>query len=145
MSKRHGNARLLLQLPTRQRSLLMGRVRRSGTECELCLRKALHRAGYRYRLNSGSSLPGTPDVLLPRWRVAIFVDGCFWRGCPKHGTVPKTNTEFWTVKILRNRERDKYVDRSLRALGWRVLRVWEHDVPSGIRRVIRRIKHLEES
>jgi DNA mismatch endonuclease (patch repair protein) len=120
----------------------MGRVRRSGTACELTLRRALHRAGYRYRLDGGDGLPGTPDLVLRRFRLAIFVDGCFWHGCPKHGTVPKTNTQFWTAKILRNRNRDKQVDRSLKGLGWKVLRVWEHDVRLDGLAVVRRINRL---
>src|ERR1700685_1997695 len=88
---------------TPARSLLMSRVRRTGTRPEMLLRAALHRAGYRYRINTGSTLPGRPDIVLRRFRLAIFVDGCFWHGCPRHGTVPKTNTEFWTTKILRNK------------------------------------------
>lgn len=131
--------------PTRVRSLLMSRVRRSGTTPEIALRSALHRAGYRYRLNGGSGLPGTPDVVLRRFRLAIFVDGCFWHGCPRHGTVPKTNTHFWTAKILRNQNRDKQVDRSLKSLGWRVLRVWEHDVPTDTDRILARVNRLTQT
>ena len=130
---------------TNQRSLLMARVRRSGTACELALRHAVHRAGYRYRLNSGAGLPGTPDIVLRRFRLAIFVDGCFWHGCPRHGTIPKTNTHFWTAKILRNQHRDKRVDRSLKSLGWNVLRVWEHDVRIDTDQVLARINRLAQS
>jgi DNA mismatch endonuclease, patch repair protein len=123
-----------------ERSLLMGRVRRSGTAPELTLRAALHQAGYRYRLNSGTGLPGTPDIVLRRFRLAIFVDGCFWHGCERHGTMPKTNPDFWSAKILRNKQRDRQVDKSLNDLGWRVLRVWEHEVRSDIGRILRRLK-----
>jgi DNA mismatch endonuclease (patch repair protein) len=127
------------------RSFLMARIRRSGTACELAVRLAVHRAGYRYRLNSGRGLPGTPDLVLRRFRLAIFVDGCFWHGCQQHGTVPKTNTQFWTAKILRNQRRDKQVDRSLKNFGWKVLRVWEHEVRTDMRRILRRITQLVES
>jgi DNA mismatch endonuclease (patch repair protein) len=128
-----------------KRSLLMARVRRSGTAPELALRRALHRAGYRYRLNSGNSLPGTPDIVLRRFRLAIFVDGCFWHGCPLHGSLPKTNTAFWTAKIIRNQGRDKQVDESLKELGWKVLRVWEHEVQTDTPPVVRRIRRLLRS
>jgi DNA mismatch endonuclease (patch repair protein) len=111
-----------------RRSLLMARVRRAGTGPEVALRKALHRRGFRYRLRTGSGLPGTPDIVLPRFRLAIFVDGCFWHGCKTHGTLPKTNALFWETKITRNRERDRRADRSLRGQGWTVVRVWEHEI-----------------
>jgi DNA mismatch endonuclease (patch repair protein) len=120
----------------------MARVRRSGTACELALRKALHNAGYRYRLNRGIGLPGTPDLVLSSLQLAIFVDGCFWHGCRQHGSVPKTNTKFWTAKIDRNRQRDKQVDRLLKAAGWKVLRVWEHEIRLDASKVLKRIKRI---
>lgn len=126
-------------LPTPERRRLMAKVRRSGTSPELAVRSMLHRAGYRYRVSGGKALPGTPDIVLPRLRLAIFVDGCFWHGCPKHGTVPKTNTEFWTSKIERNRDRDRAVRKSLNGLGWKVLRVWEHELKSGGADLIKRV------
>ena len=129
--------------PTLQRSRLMARVRRAGTAPEIALRKALHRIGYRYRLNSGSGLTGTPDIVLTRYGIAIFVDGCFWHGCRKHGTVPQTNTDFWLAKIQRNQKRDKSVDRSLRSTGWRVLRVWEHELKNDIHAVLRKVEKMK--
>jgi DNA mismatch endonuclease (patch repair protein) len=117
----------------------MGRVRRSGTSCELVFRSAIHQAGYRYRLKSSTNLPGTPDIVLPKFKLAIFVDGCFWHGCPNHGTMPKTNTQFWKAKIQRNKKRDKQVDIALKKLGWRVLRVWEHEVKCDTARIVKRI------
>jgi DNA mismatch endonuclease (patch repair protein) len=90
----------------------------------------------------GSSLPGTPDIAFRRLRLAVFVDGCFWHGCPHHGTAPKTNTSFWVAKIRRNRQRDRQVNRSLKRLRWRVLRIWEHDVRDHVDRVIKRIQGL---
>jgi DNA mismatch endonuclease (patch repair protein) len=118
----------------------MSRVRRSGTAPETALRSALHRKGFRFRLNSGKELPGTPDLVLPRFRIAIFVDGCFWHGCEEHGSTPKTNTRFWTAKILRNQERDQQVDGSLRSLGWHVMRLWEHEVARELDAVVARIR-----
>lgn len=83
-----------------------------------------------------------PDFVFPRLQVAVFVDGCFWHGCPKHATQPKTNRAFWRKKIARNRQRDREVGRALRRMGWRVVRVWEH----GLRRkdearTVRRLKN----
>jgi DNA mismatch endonuclease (patch repair protein) len=74
--------------------------------------------------------------------VAVFVDGCFWHGCPKHGTVPKTNIEFWTAKIQRNRQRDRHVDRALRAMGWKVVRVCEDQVRTRTAKIVSRIQRL---
>jgi DNA mismatch endonuclease (patch repair protein) len=120
----------------------MGRVRRHGTVPELALRRALHQAGYRYRFASGCELPGTPDIVLGKLKVAIFVDGCFWHGCPKHGTVPKTNTAFWTAKIQRNRQRDKRANLALRKLGWKILRVWEHELRADAAEIVIRVAGL---
>lgn len=132
-----------VSLPTTsERSRLMARVRRSGTKPELLLRTVLHQIGLRYRTKSGIGLPGTPDIAFRRIKLAIFVDGCFWHGCPKHGTVPKTNTLFWMAKISRNRLRDKQVNKSLKGLGWRVIRIWEHQALGKEYPVVRRIKRL---
>lgn len=118
-----------LQMPdfmTReQRSILMSRIRAKNTRPEIHLRSILHRAGYRFRLHS-RHLPGTPDIVLPRYRTAIFVHGCFWHGhdCRK-GALPKSNTAFWESKIARNRDRDAKQIEALRTDGWRVHIAWE--------------------
>jgi DNA mismatch endonuclease, patch repair protein len=122
----------------------MARVRRRGTEPELVLRKALWANQLRYRLNSKTKLPGSPDILFPGCRIAIFVDGCFWHGCPLHGTSPKTNSEFWAAKIQRNKSRDTEVDKRLIALGWTPLHIWEHEIKEDMQRVIKHIKKLLE-
>lgn len=115
-------------LTTEARSRLMGRVRQHGTEIELKLRRALWVAGLRYRLKTKQHLPGSPDLVFPGAKVAVFVDGCFWHGCPRHGSHPKTRPEFWATKISRNRERDAQVDEDLSRMGWHVMRFWEHDI-----------------
>ena len=74
----------------------------------------------------GSKLFGKPDFVFPKLKLIVFVDGCFWHGCPLHGTKPKQNVKFWREKIARNQARDRLVSRTLRGLGWRVLRIWEH-------------------
>jgi len=89
----------------------------------------------------GSRLTGKPDFVFPKLRLAVFVDGCFWHGCPKHGTKPKNNAKFWREKIARNQARDRLVMRTLRAAGWRVLRVWEHELArKNERRLVARLR-----
>ena len=109
-----------------QRFKCMSHNRAKNTGPELTLRHALWRLGFRYRVND-KHLPGSPDIVLPKYRTVIFVHGCFWhghKGC-KFYTVPKTNTDFWTAKIARNQERDQEVWRKLEAMGWNVIIVWE--------------------
>lgn len=112
-------------------SYRMSRARRRDTAPELALRRELHRLGLRYRVDR--PLPGLPrrraDVLFGPARVAVFVDGCFWHGCPEHSTTPRANREWWTEKIRANQERDRDTDEHLTDLGWLVLRFWEHDDP----------------
>lgn len=104
----------------------MAAIHSSSTKPELKLRLSLWRMGFRYRVNY-KRLPGTPDIVLPKYRTAIFVHGCFWhghKGCKSY-TVPETNTEFWTAKVARNQEHDQEVWRRLEAKGWYVIIVWE--------------------
>jgi DNA mismatch endonuclease (patch repair protein) len=104
----------------------MAAIRSVSTKPELKLRRALWRLGFRYRVNE-KRLPGSPDVVLPKYRTVIFIHGCFWHGhngC-KYYTIPKTNTDFWTAKIKRNQERDQEVWRRLEAMGWEIIIVWE--------------------
>lgn len=101
-------------------------IHSASTKPELKLRSALWRRGFRYRVNV-KRLPGTPDIVLPKYRTSIFVHGCFWHGhkdC-KNATTPKTNTDFWTAKIARNQQRDQEAWRQLEAKGWSVIIVWE--------------------
>jgi len=106
----------------------MRRLRRADTGPEISLRRELHRRGVRFRLHR-RDLPGRPDIVIVRLRLAVFVDGCFWHGCPEHAVAPKSNARWWARKIAENRERDKRKDRELRALGWRTMHVWEHEDP----------------
>ena len=104
----------------------MSRVHSTSTKPELKLRHDLWRLSFRYRIND-HLLPGSPDIVLPKYRTAIFVHGCFWHGhkdC-KYYTIPKTNTDFWKAKVTRNQERDQEVWRQLEAKGWFVIIVWE--------------------
>lgn len=109
-----------------QRHYIMSSVHSSNTKPEVKLRHALWELGFRYRVND-KRLPGSPDIVLPKYRSVIFVHGCFWhghKGC-KNYTVPKTNTDFWVAKVKRNQERDQEVWRKLEAKGWSVIIVWE--------------------
>ena len=103
--------------------------RRRDTGPELAVRRALHTRGMRYRVDH--PLPfdrrRRADIAFTRAKVAVFIDGCFWHGCPMHGTTPKTNSAFWVEKIARNRARDDDTTNRLEADGWIVLRFWEHD------------------
>ncbi|UVF22803.1 very short patch repair endonuclease (plasmid) [Microvirga terrae] len=107
----------------------MARVRQKGTRAEIDLRRALHAKGLRYRLQVPllTKPRRVVDVVFPTARVAVFVDGCFWHGCPEHGSWPKSNADFWRDKIETNRMRDADTDRRLEAQGWRVVRVWTHE------------------
>ncbi|WP_410662696.1 very short patch repair endonuclease [Amycolatopsis sp. lyj-84] len=112
----------------------LSRQPQRDTALELEVRRHLHSSGYRYRLQI--PVPGRPrrtiDVCFPSLRVAVFLDGCFWHGCPDHGTSPKSNSRWWREKIEANRVRDNDTTKHLNDLGWVVVRYWEHDLPSDI-------------
>lgn len=106
----------------------MSGIRSKNTGPEMIIRRALHARGFRYRLHV-TSLPGKPDLVLPRYRCVVMVHGCFWHGHDCHlFKLPRTRVDFWLAKINRNRERDIEVREALTALGWRVLEVWECEI-----------------
>ncbi|MDO9053432.1 MAG: very short patch repair endonuclease [Gallionella sp.] len=109
----------------------MAKVRQKGTGSELAFRRELYRNGLRYRINFCvmKKPRRVADIAFPRLKIAIFIDGCFWHGCPEHATWPKQNAEFWRNKIETNRARDIDTDVRLDALGWKVVRMWEHESP----------------
>lgn len=109
-----------------RRSALMSRIRSSGTSPELAVRKMLHARGLRFRLHR-KDLPGRPDIVLPKYRTAIFVHGCFWHQHPecRLASKPKTRTDYWEPKLAGNVERDARNVRALELLGWRVETIWE--------------------
>ena len=116
-----------------QRHRNMAAIHSASTKPEVILRHSLWYHGFRYRVND-RHLPGTPDIVLPKYRTVIFTHGCFWhghKGC-KYYTVPKTNTEFWQAKVARNHERDQEVWRQLEAKGWYVIIVWECQLKKAI-------------
>lgn len=115
-----------------RKSAEMARVRTRDTAPELAVRSVLHRAGFRFRLHD-RRLPGTPDIVLPRHRLVIFVHGCFWHGHPgcARAKPPATRAEFWREKLARNAERDRAAVAGLAALGWRTLTVWGCEAKDG--------------
>lgn len=121
-----------------KRSEVMSRIKGKGNkDTELAMIKILrkyHLAGWR----RNQVVMGRPDFIFPKQKVALFVDGCFWHGCPKHSNIPQNNREFWEKKLLGNMDRDKLVSRELRKVGWKVVRVWEHEL-SNSDRVVKRI------
>lgn len=113
-------------LTPEQRRKCMSTIRCKNTKPEKRVRKALWSKGLRYRL--GYKIPGNPDLVFVSSRIAVFIDGCFWHGCPDHFNQPQTNADFWKTKIEKNIARDRLVDQELSRMGWKVFRCWEHDV-----------------
>jgi DNA mismatch endonuclease, patch repair protein len=111
-----------------KRSKVMSRIcGRGNKDTELAMAKLLRRHGITgWRRNQ--PVFGKPDFVFPKFKLAVFVDGCFWHGCPKHATKPANNRAFWQRKLAGNKKRDALVTRTLRRAGWRVLRVWEHEL-----------------
>jgi DNA mismatch endonuclease (patch repair protein) len=116
----------------------MSQIRGKNTRPEILLRKSLWKLGLRYRLSS--KLPGKPDLVFRRFRAVLFVDGCFWHGCPTHLSWPKRNAQFWKRKILGNKNRDLAVSRELKRDGWTVIRVWEHQIRLDVAQCALRIR-----
>ena len=123
----------------------MSTLARRDTAPETALRRELHERGLRYRVQT--KVPGnnrrTIDIAFTRARLAVYVDGCFWHGCPEHHTRPRANSKWWEWKIERNQARDADTDRQLEDAGWSVLRAWEHEDPQAAAdRVERRYREL---
>ena len=125
-------------LTREQRSYNMSRIRGENTKPEITLRKLLYAKGLRgYRTKA--KVYGKPDVVFPRFRVAVFVDGCFWHKCPGCFVMPETNQEFWLSKIEGNVRRDEKVNDRLRQEGYEVIRVWEHEVRKDAKGCLKKI------
>lgn len=120
----------------------MRRNLKRDTRPEVALRSELHSRGARFRVNMLLRLEGLtvrPDIVFTRRKVAVFVDGCFWHGCPEHGNIPRRNSEYWRPKLERNARRDAFVNDGLLAAGWNVLRVWEHERVSEVADAVMRL------
>lgn len=123
------------------RSRIMGRVKSTGTKPELSVRRALHAAGFRFRLHD-AKLPGKPDIVLPRYRTVVFVNGCqwHWHGC-KRSRMPATNRDYWEAKIARNVARDRTNLAKLETLGWDCQIVWECQLGQDIEDLLEKLSH----
>lgn len=121
-----------------QRRQMMSRIKGRDTGPELSLRHNVWALGLRYRLQHRIGRT-RPDMVFVGAKLAVFVDGCFWHGCPQHSTMPKNNRDFWEQKLRRNRERDAENTLWLEAEGWRVLRLWEHEIETSPADCARRI------
>lgn len=120
------------------RSEQMSRIRGADTSPERVLGSALRARGITFEEHAKTPA-GRPDIVFPALRVAVFIDGCFWHGCPTHYVRPRTRTEFWSARLRENVARDRAQTRDLEAAGWAVVRVWEHDVFTALESVINRI------
>ena len=119
--------------------------RRRDTKPEMAVRRAVHALGLRYRVDARPlpDLNRRADLVFTRAKVAVFVDGCYWHGCPEHGTAPKQNATYWGPKIRRNRDRDAETDRLLEEAGWVPVRIWEHeDAHEAARRIASAVRDV---
>jgi DNA mismatch endonuclease (patch repair protein) len=108
-----------------KRSKIMSAIRSKNTNPEVILRRFLWSKGFRYRVHYGKE---KIDIAFPSKKLAVFVDGCFWHGCPLHSHIPKSNQSYWIPKLQRNKERDAAKDKRLKSSGWKVVRIWEHEL-----------------
>lgn len=121
-----------------ERSEIMRRVKSRDTSLERRVRSALHRRGLRFRLYC--SLPGNPDIVFVRAHVVVFIDSCFWHGCPRHLRMPKSNKRYWNRKIARNAERDARTSATYKQSDWKLLRFWEHELKDNFDRCVKKIE-----
>jgi DNA mismatch endonuclease, patch repair protein len=126
-----------------ERSEIMRRVKSKDTSLERKVRSALHKRGLRYRLYY--DLPGKPDIVFVRARVVVFIDSCFWHGCPKHLRMPQSNREYWEKKIGGNIARDNQNNEQYEQSGWFLIRIWEHELKEDFAGSISRIEILVQS
>lgn len=122
-----------------QRSRIMAAIRGRGNKATELLLARLFRKGGLTGWRRHPKMLGRPDFIFAKERVAIFVDGCFWHGCPKHCRMPASNQKYWTTKIQRNKSRDRQIRATLRAQGWKVVPIWEHQLKANPRRMLNRV------
>lgn len=115
-----------------KRSKVMAKIKSKDTKPEILVRRFLYARGYRYRKNV-KGLPGTPDIVLRKYGIVIFIHGCFWHGHEVDGHIPRSNSEFWRAKIERNQKRDARDKEALKSLGWKIMTVWECQLKPAVR------------
>ena len=126
----------------KKRSAVMAKIKRKDTKPELLVRRYLYSRGYRYRKNV-KGLPGTPDIVLKKYGIAIFIHGCFWHGHQIDGHIPHSNSDFWQKKIKRNQIRDEKNKIELKKMGWKVMTIWECQLkPSARKQTLQEIEFM---
>jgi len=125
----------------KKRSEIMSTVRSKDSKIEVDFRKAIWKAGFRYRKNPTKYF-GKPDIVLPKHKTVIFIDSCFWHGCKKHCRIPAVRRNYWMQKISKNVARDKEVVRHYKKQGWKIFRIWEHEIKGDIKTALRKITSL---
>lgn len=121
-----------------KRSQIMRAIRSKDAKIEIALRKELWKRGLRYRKHF-SGLMGKPDIVFVKDKIAIFIDSCFWHGCPYHCRMPHSSRAYWNSKIKRNKKRDKEVNKWYKANRWKIFRFWEHTISGDIRKCVKKI------
>lgn len=116
----------------------MQNIRSSETSIEKLVRSELFKMGYRYRKNY-KKLPGKPDIVFIKQKVAVFIDSCFWHMCQYHFIAPKSNKKYWIPKLKRNKERAEEVNKIFKKNGWKVMRIWEHEIENNLEKCIKSI------
>jgi len=128
----------------RTRSEIMRKIKAKDTKLEKLVRSEMWRRGYRYQKNV-RGLVGKPDMVFPGMKTAVFIDSCFWHGCPKHLRVPKSNVDYWSNKIKKNKQRDEAINREYKNSGWQVVRIWEHDIKTSLEETMRKLAQILDS
>ena len=123
----------------KKRSEIMSKIRSKDSKIELEFRKDLWKTGLRYGKNSTNYF-GKPDLVLLKHKAVVFIDSCFWHSCKKHGSMPQVRKKFWEAKLERNKQRDKEVSKSYKKKGWKIFRVWEHDIKKDRQKIVDKIK-----
>lgn len=121
-----------------KRSKIMSAIRGKGTKIEDAVARELFKNGIRFRRNV-KDLPGTPDIAIKKYKIAIFLDSCFWHGCPEHFKMPKSNKAFWANKIEKNIVRDSKIDQYYTENNWHLVRIWEHDLNFNFKKTTKKI------
>jgi len=125
------------------RSFLMSKIKSVETKLEKGVRKILSEKGIKYRKNSSKHF-GKPDIVIASKKMVIFIDSCFWHGCKTHCRMPGSNHNYWVNKINNNKKRDKLVSSHYKKIGWKIIRIWEHEMKENLLEIINKIKEIEK-
>jgi len=123
----------------KKRSQIMSKIKSKNTRLENKIISDLWKRGFRFRRNV-ASLTGKPDIAIKKYKIVIFIDSCFWHGCPRHCRMPSSNRTYWEKKIKRNKERDREVTNFYKEKGWHILRIWEHELKNDYENILSKIE-----